>query len=186
MNTILVCIVLALLIVALLAAIFWLFSNIKSMALGAPAISSPLLSKLNALAKPKQTWLDLGCGSGTMIRRLAKQVKRIYGIEYSPFYYLFSSWRTRKDQNATIIYGDLRTCDWPKVDVIYCYLLPEIMSGLEDRLLASGSTIVCLSFPLKKVKPSKIIADQGRKIYIYSPAPTTGRSLKKTKLEKAG
>lgn len=169
MNTIFVYIVLALLVVALLVAIFWLFSNIKSMALGAPAISSPLLSSLNDLARPDQTWLDLGCGSGTMIKRLAKQVKHIYGIEYSPFYYLFSSWRTRKDKNATIIYGDLRTCDWPVVDVIYCYLLPAFMLGLEERLLASNSTVVCLSFPRKKVKPTRIIVNEGRKIYIYSP-----------------
>lgn len=172
--------------VALTTAIFWLYSNIKSMALGAPAISSPLLSKLNVLAKSDQTWLDLGCGNGSMMKRLAKQVKHVYGIEYSPFYYLFSRWRTGKDRNTTVLYGDLRICRWPKVDVIYCYLLPEIMLRLEDRLVDSGATIVCLSFPLKKVKPSRIIPDQGRKIYVYSPVPAIGRSVNKTKLEKAG
>lgn len=102
-----------------------------------------------------------------MCVRLAPHVKQVYGIEYSPFYYWVARWRTRRLRNVTIIYGDFFAENWPKSDVIYCYLLPVMLERLRDRLEKSPAILACLSFPVPDRKPDQVLTEAGYRLYIY-------------------
>lgn len=165
---------LALLLLVVGVLVFWQYSNVKSALLGAPAISSPHHHLLKWVARSDQTWLDLGCGNGSVCVRLAPLVKQVYGIEYSPFYYLVARWRTRKLKNVTIIYGDMMRMDWPPVDIIHCYLLRPLLEKMKDKLAASGAVVVCLAFPVTGWQADEILSDNSRqKLFVYK-SPQSG------------
>lgn len=157
------------LIILVLVLVFWQYSNIKSILLGAPAITSPSHRLLEQVARSPQTWLDLGCGNGSVCLRLAPLVKQVYGIEYSPFYYAVARWRTRRLANVTIIYGNIMTDDWPRADVIHCYLLPTLLKRLTTRLKQAGATVVCLAFPIPGWQPSRQLTGDSQQLYVYEP-----------------
>src|SRR5688500_13589 len=92
--------------IVLVLLLLWQWSNIYSVIIGAPAISSPKHDFLTQFADKDKTFLDLGCGVGSMCLRAAPHFKHVYGIELSPMYYLVSKWRTKKRKNITIIYGN--------------------------------------------------------------------------------
>lgn len=168
MLTYIMLIVLSLFVLILL---FWQISNIRSIMLGAPAISSPKNDLWKSLADRRRTILDLGCGNGSLALCLAPYFKHVYGIEYSPFYYIVAKLRTAGVRNITIYYGDLKTLPWPPVNFIYCYLLPDFIRTLEPRLQEArdkGSVIVSFGFPVSKWKPSKINMNrQKQRLFIY-------------------
>ena len=155
-------------ILALAFFIFWQISNIISLALGAPAVSSPQHRFLTMIGKTSgKTLLDLGCGNGVVCLKAAPLFRQVYGVEYSPFYYYVAKWRTRHVKNVTIIRGNFFTMQWPQVDFIYCYLFPELLHKLEHRIDATGATVLSLSFPIPQKKESQVIASEGYKLYVY-------------------
>ncbi len=159
------CIALLTLLIAVL--LFILASNVMSHTAGAPAISSPKHRLWLSFARKDKTFLDLGSGLGSVCLAAAPHFKHVYGIEFSPWYYLVSCWRTRSVSNITIFYGSMFEVEWPKVDYIYCYLLPGLMKRLRSRLIKSGATILCLSFPVPDQEPDRILTEAGRKLYVF-------------------
>jgi SAM-dependent methyltransferase len=158
----------ALFIVLLL--LFWQVSNFLSMWLGAPAISSPKIDLWRGFAHKEKTFLDLGCGLGSVCLRSAPHFKHVYGIEFSPWYYLLARLRTRRIENVTIIYGNFFIVDWPKTDYVYCYLLPELLVKMKSKLAWSNATILCQSFPIKGWQPIETLEKGDRKLFVYEPS----------------
>ncbi len=159
--------ILLLYFVILAILVFIMLSNQFSIWLGAPPISSPVRRLWRDHADRTKTFLDIGCGAGLVCLAAAADFKHVYGIEYSPWYYLLSRWRTRKFKNVTIIYGDITKCRWPETDYLYCYLTPALLDKLAWRLDKTKATILALDFPLLKRRPSKTITSQKHTLYIY-------------------
>lgn len=113
--------------------------------------------------------LDLGCGTGTLMIAAARRGIRSTGYEINPLIWLVAKlrlWPYRKI--ATVHYGDYWRATWPKVDVIYVFLIGHYMAKLERELGARIKTptkVVTYTFTLPKKKPAK--EAQGLNFYEY-------------------
>lgn len=152
------------------ALFFLLLANTIASLYGAPPLSSPRNLGWQKFADPNKTFLDLGCGSGEVLLRAAPHFKHVYGIEASPLHYYISKWRTRKQTNISVIFGNFFTNQWPEVDYIYCYLLDRPMERLRSRFATSGATILSLCFPIPKWEIDETIVEADRSLYVYKPA----------------
>jgi SAM-dependent methyltransferase len=159
----------ALLVLGLLA---WQASNIISMALGAPAISSPrnnfwpeLVARDSSLYK--KSIIDLGCGAGSACIAMAPHFRRVYGMEFSPFYFLLAKWRTRKLKNVTIIFGNILKAPWPKTEYVYCYLLSPVMAALLPRFNEEQRIVLSLTFPIQGANHGSLLEKDDKKLWIY-------------------
>ena len=144
-----------------LVLLFWQLSSFISLVAGAPYLTSPLTKKdwpklieeVKNISKPSKkdssTFLDLGSGDGTICLYASNYFDYVYGIEISPFNYLLSHWRTRKHKNIKIIFGNILQVEWPKVDLIYCYLLPKFLKKIQPLLIKSKADIICLDFEIQ-------------------------------------
>ncbi len=161
-------ILIALASLALIISIVIAVSNVISMALGAPAVSSPRHELWKKFAGDDKTLLDLGCGMGNICVQAAPYFRQVYGIEYSPWYYFVSRLRTRHLKNVTIMYGNFQHMKWPQTDYIYCYLFPELLTRLLPKLKKSGATVLSLSFPIKDIEPTEVVDNGKKKLYVYA------------------
>ncbi len=146
---------------------FWQVSNLLSVLYGAPAISSPKHELWKKFADKEKTLLDLGCGIGSVCLRAAPHFKHVYGIEYSPMYYFISKLRTRKNRNVTILYGNMFRRSWPKVNYIYCYLMPNTLGKLKNKLESSGAIILSYAFRIPGRESREIVHREKMALYVY-------------------
>lgn len=159
--------VLTLLSLLVLILLFWQISNMLSALYGAPAVSSPHHDFLKSFANKQKTFLDLGCGNGSLCLRAAPHFKKVYGIEFSPFYYLIARLRASRYSNVTILYGDFLTKPWPKTDYIYCYLLPALLTKLGPKLKQSQATVLSYGFAIPNWKANKMLRSDSKNLFVY-------------------
>lgn len=121
--------------------------------------------------------IDLGCGTGAMLRRLARARPdcRFEGIEYAPLACAIARWRTRGLANCHVRRADFWRESLAGYDVVYAFLSPAPMARLADKLraeLAPGAMMISNSFPLPDVPPARTIAARGRirPLHYYSDA----------------
>lgn len=158
--------------------LLWQWSNIHSLFLGAPAISSPKHDLWKELADPNKSILDLGCGNGSLCLRMAPFFQQVYGVEYSIFYFLIARFRTVKNKNIQIIYGNFFKLNWPKTELIHCYLLPGLLNSLAPKLLAArqaGVTVVSYAFKISDWSVDRVINREKQKLYIYASLANTDK-----------
>ncbi len=129
--------------------------------------------------------VDLGSGDGVVVIECARQLPgwRFVGVEDNQWLVLASRWRSR---GLPINYhtGDLYKHGWvvlvlmnvllltPSTDlsrysVIFVCLVPSMLSGVEERALASaapGTLLLSARFPLPNFKP----------IDVYAGGPVSG------------
>jgi ribosomal protein L11 methylase PrmA len=144
--------------------------------------------KLAGLEKG-ENFYDLGCGNGDVLIEAAKMGAKANGLEISPFYYLYAKIRTTfwKQQIPKICsstkrgllprkieiiveYANIYKVDLSEADVIYCYLMPEMLSKLAPKFkkeLKKGSRLISVGFPIKALKNGTEHHINGRKIFIY-------------------
>ncbi len=161
--------ILILLLLANMVLLIWLSSNLFSATLGAPAITSPHHDFWPELAKRGSSILDLGCGNGSSCIAAAPYFKEVYGIEYSPFYYIVARLRTARHKNITIIYGSFWKVTWPKADLIYCYLLPDLLGKMKKLLRNYERPIASLAFPIPDWQPTETLQEGSLKLRLYYP-----------------
>jgi hypothetical protein len=106
--------------------------------------------------------LDLGCGTGSMLRdlALARPDGNYHGIETAPVSYLLSRWRAGARAAVRITWGDFWFADLARYDVVYAYLSPTPMARLwakARREMRPDSLLVSNTFAIPGVAPSYVI-----------------------------
>lgn len=114
---------------------------------------------------PKQRhfrFLDLGCGLGDVLARLAEQKPEglFYGVESAPLPFLVSRLRLKKKSNVHIRYGNLWNENLAAYDVVYAFLSPEPMTDLWRKAkneMRTGSLFISNSFAVPGCPPDRML-----------------------------
>lgn len=124
--------------------------------------------------KKGQKVIDLGCGDGRIVIRADKVFgAKASGYEISIFVWLLAQInRLLKRSKAKIYRRNFFEADLSKADVVFCYLLPEVMKKLAPKFkkeLKKGAKVISAAFHLPGWKPEKEYKKEGRitPIYIY-------------------
>lgn len=115
---------------------------------------------LAELLPPNAVFMDLGCGLGGPLARLAhlRPDVRLHGVEAAPLNWLVA--RLRLGRRASVRLGSLWETDLSGIDVAYAYLSPEPMARLWKKVRAEmrpGSLLVSNSFAVPGVAPDESI-----------------------------
>lgn len=161
------------LVLIILLVLLKLSSTIISLYSGSPGgetnkdIIRKIFKEINL--KKEFVFYDLGSGIGNNLIVASKEFgAKSYGFEISPLPYIISKIRTRRIKNCNISYQNILKTDLSKADVIYCYLLPELLKKLEPKLNKLKNTIIISQvFKISNLKPKKEFKINGKMVYIY-------------------
>jgi len=140
-----------------------LVPTIMALVNGAPFVPTPMeaVEKMLHLAQIKtgEKVYDIGCGDGRMVYLAAKKYGAdATGFELSPLVYVTARirhflWRSK----AKILFANFKKRDLSNADVIVCYLLPDTLARLQEKLdkeLKKGSRVVSYAFPIGNWTPA--------------------------------
>lgn len=140
-----------------------LVPTIMALVNGAPFVPTPMeaVEKMLRLAKIKtgEKVYDIGCGDGRMVYLAAKKYGAdATGFELSPLVYATARirhflWRSK----AKIRFANFKKRDLGNADVIVCYLLPDTLARLQEKLdreLKKGARVISYAFPVGNWKPA--------------------------------
>lgn len=122
--------------------------------------------------------IDLGCGDGALLRRLARARpdSRFVGVEHAPLPWLWAWLAGRSLPNLMIVWGSFWSLPLDGYDLVYAYLSPAPMSRLWAKATAemsSGALLVSNSFAVPERMADSRIAVSDRAMtyfYVYRPA----------------
>lgn len=120
--------------------------------------------------KKGEIFYDLGCGKGDVLIEAVKLGAKAIGFEISPFYYFWAKLRTWSKPNINIKYQNINNIDFSKVDVVYCYLLPEFLEKLSFKFkkeLKPGTRLISIGFPINDMGNCQKIKIDNRLICMY-------------------
>lgn len=123
------------------------------------------------------SFLDLGCGTGSLIRFLAKARPdcRFTGIEHAPLPYLLAKTRNLYQPNVTIRYGNFWGENLGLYQVVYAFLSPVPMTKLWQKSCAemtTGALLISNSFDIHDVASHAVVEVPDRRstrLYCYHP-----------------
>lgn len=121
--------------------------------------------------------LDLGCGDGGLLLRLARQRPdcRFVGVEHAPLPWLLARLRTRRQSNVAIRFGDFWRTPLDDYDLVYAFLSPAPMPRLwhkvcaemrPDALLVSNSFVVPGAQALRTLR---VKDRRATRLHVYRP-----------------
>ncbi len=134
------------------------------------------IQKMLRIAKIKkgERVVDLGCGDGRIVFSAEKNFgAKAEGYEISIFVWLLAQLnRIFKNAKSPIYRKNLFEADLSKADVVFCYLLPEVMKKLSPKFkkeLKKGTRIISASFSLRDWKAKKVHPAKGKegKVFVY-------------------
>ena len=104
---------------------------------------------------------DIGCGNGRMIIASAKKGAIGVGLEVSLFPYLLAriNQLLNRKLNVKILFRDLWFVDLKNADVVYFFLMQDILPKLKIKLqkeLKKGARVVAYVWPIPDWTPTKI------------------------------
>lgn len=186
-NTIFILITILLLISALkmLFAFLTVLSSFKTEGALFTATHRSKIKKIleTVTMEPGQILYDLGCGDGRFLIEAARRYKvKAIGFEINPWAYLISRFRIGSwKSNVDIYFQDFWKVDLSNADVVFCYLFPDVMERLREKLskeLKTGAKVISCNFEIPGWRPEKIITASHPlhkdPIFIYTknfPAP---------------
>ncbi|WP_172600004.1 class I SAM-dependent methyltransferase [Sulfuricystis multivorans] len=123
--------------------------------------------------------LDLGCGDGGLLRRLAlaRPDCLFTGIEHAPLTWLVARLRCAGLPNVTILRRDFWTVSFGGHAVVYAFLSPAPMPRLwvkAQREMSPGALLVSNSFavPEQPADATIEVADRrNTRLFLYHPVP---------------
>ena len=127
----------------------------------------------NIAIKDTGTVYELGSGLAWFLRAVEKKYKRatLIGVEYSPFTYLLANLVLQKNHSKIkMLHKDLFNVNLKEADLIYCFLLPEMLDKLADKLQNEcrlGTVVVSYLFSIPNLELRKTIDNNGDIIYFY-------------------
>jgi len=124
---------------------------------------------------PGELLVDIGCGDGRVLRGARRCYDvRALGFEVNPLAYLAARLRTLGLSGVEIRYADFWKAGLGEADVVFCYLFPDVMKHLAEKLAAElrpGTRVVSCNFPLPGWTPQEILRPDsslhGDPIYLY-------------------
>jgi len=127
--------------------------------------------------KPGQTVVDIGCGDGRLVFAAAKKGAKAVGYEISLTPYLIAKVRwlfSSQRKNVSIRFKNLWRVDLGHVDILYVFLLPQILGKLEKKLekeLRPSAKVVVHCWALPTWKPT-FVSDVKNELrfYVYTRA----------------
>lgn len=131
----------------------------------------------SVLMKPGQIVYDLGCGDGRfLVSAYRRYGVRAIGYEINPLAYLLAKMRVwLTHSKVDIYYKDFWKVNLGDADIVFCYLFPDVMDRLREKLtqeLKLGTQIISCNFAVPGWQPDKILkADHSihiDPIYIYT------------------
>jgi SAM-dependent methyltransferase len=119
--------------------------------------------------------VDLGCGDGRVLRAARNRYKvKTLGIEINPLAFLLAKFLSLSAEGVTIRRGDFWKCDIGDATVVFCYLFPDVMAQLAEKLereLRPGTVVVSCNFPITGWETSMVIPARkdfkGDPLFIY-------------------
>jgi len=171
-----------LIVFAALKIIFAFFTGLSTLKTGGAMFTTTHRSKIREILEavpmhPGQVLYDLGCGDGRLLIAAAKRYKvRAIGLEINPWPYLISRIRVGLQQRSvTIRFQDFWKTDLREADIVFCYLFPDVMDRLRDKLskeLKSGAKVISCNFEIPGWTPEKILTAphpiHNDPIFVYS------------------
>lgn len=152
----------AVLFLALLAIVLVLVGTVRSKVPPMPT-SAPVKRVMFSMmpAHINGTVYELGAGWGGLAVALARRYpdRPVIAVEISPLPWLVSRLRARLSglKNLTVRYGDALKLDLADAGLIVCYLCPDVMAPLQEKLAAelpAGACVVSNTFALSGWQPS--------------------------------
>ncbi len=125
------------------------------------------------LAPTPTRLLDIGAGTGSLLRPLAKLRPdcRFTGIEQAPAPWLLGRALASAHANIDWRRGNLFTPSWSDYDVVYAFLSPVPMAAVWDKARAEmrpGSRLLSNSFPVPGRKPDFVVdVEDARQTRLY-------------------
>lgn len=186
MNKIIILVSLGILtVIAVLKITFALLTGLSLFKTGGAVFTTTHSSKIKKILDTLpmhvgQVVYDLGCGDGRFLIAASKKYKvTAIGYEINPWPYLLSRLRIGIwHANVSVRFQDFWKADLSKADIVFCYLFPDIMERLKEKLseeLKLGAKIISCNFGIPGWKPDTIIASSHPRhtdpIYIYTNLP---------------
>lgn len=125
--------------------------------------------------------IDLGCGIGGPIRRLARKRPdgSFVGVEAAPATFALAWLRCRGVPNIELRLGDLWNVDLSGHDIVYCFLSPAPMSRLFQKArseMKPDSMLISNSFMVDGEEPCRVVeVGDARRTRLYLWRMATGR-----------
>ncbi len=166
-----------LLLLGLVALLVWAIALCLSVLGGAQLVTTPksVYPRMLEFAgiSPSESFIELGSGLGYVAAAAARfsESNQVVGVDISPLWV----WLARllhRGSGATFRVGNVYATDLRSIDVVYCYLLPSMLTKLEEKFaeeLKSGSRVITYGFPLPNRQPTSFInrtADHGP-LFLY-------------------
>lgn len=134
-------------------------------------------------AQPRLSFIDAGCGTGGLLRHLARACPghRFVGLENAPLPFLLA-WLRCRGSGCTIRWANFWRRRFDDADVVYAFLSPAPMPRLWQKLrdeMKPGALLVSNSFPVPDVAPTRVIAvgdRRGTQLYCYRIPDATTRA----------
>lgn len=136
-----------------------------------------------AMLLPNETvrFLDIGCGTGSLLTELARQRPDAYfaGIEHAPLPFFIAWWRARSLPNLKIHYGNFWRHNLTPYDIVYAFLSPQPMTALWKKACAEmrpGSQLISNSFIVLGASADRQVEVPDRRrtqLFCYSPAESS-------------
>ena len=106
--------------------------------------------------------IDLGCGHGGLLRRLARARRdcSFVGIEHAPLTWLWARLASLSLPNVQIRYGDFWRLNLAPFDVVYAFLSPVPMPRLMDKArveMRPGAMMISNSFAVPDVPAERLV-----------------------------
>jgi hypothetical protein len=121
--------------------------------------------------KKIKKFLDLGSGTGVVVRALSSNDVESNGVESAPMLWLYSSLWSKLTKKGTIFRKNIWQTEFQSYDLIYAFLSPAIMEKLFKKIkseMRPGTIFISNSFVVPNVKASEVYTlDDGRKTKLY-------------------
>lgn len=123
--------------------------------------------------------IDLGCGDGGLLARLAQARPdcEFVGIEHAPLPWLLAKMRSTALPNLMIRRADFWQVPLAGFDLVYAFLSPAPMAQLWEKAadeMDSGAQLVSNSFPFQEISPECVVEVDDRRetrLFCYRPHP---------------